>query len=218
MFDQTGNSARLNGFDLKFGEAAHHRFTNAWYLQSTKDADAKNNAAGHDNVVDIYTGDSTNAITAGLVSKDGADTDWIKVWDADDDPMAEFGDLGMIDRNGDDIPDNWDPANTVTHADVKCSDADGGTARSADDDDADTLKENDGTLCDAEVEFMTSVTFSDGIGQCANMTRDFTVTCKWDADGGAVVAADGTTRSTAPDFNEATAGDSKHAFMKCSVE
>ena len=159
-------------------------------------------------MVDIYAGDAAVSIAAGSVSQDAGDH-WIDAVDDDSDPVAMFGDLVFIDRDGNDVPDNY-AARTAGDADVKCSDDDGGSALTEDDN-------SDGTLCDATVDFDTSVTFTDGLGLCDAVTVEMTVTCEWDADGGAVVASDGKTRSASPAFVQEGAGGSKHDYLKCSV-
>ena len=198
------NAAKLVGFDVMFGTAEHYRFTDLWYMQSTKSGASK--VAGEENTVDIYTGDGGVDIGGGTVSMDGAKMSWIVTIDEDDDPKAEFGDLGLIDTGGTDEPENYSG-----NDDVMCSADDGGSAKTKDDN-------VDGTLCDAEVEFMTSVTFVDGLDLGCSETLDLTVTCSWDADGGAVVASDGTTRSTAQIFDPKTAGTEEDKFLKCEVE
>ena len=200
-------------------------------MQDTEEK-ASTRVAGNDNVVDIYAGDSTNTIAAGVISKDGSgigitdgDNNWIVAEDKDGDQKSDFGDLLYVDQNGDDVPDNFPPTATGNE-DIECTDTDGGTARSPDDDDADKDKEFDGTLCDAKIEFDTSAIFVDGLGLGCSETVEFAVTCTWDADGGAVVASDGTTRSASPPFQNDNAsttaanilGNSKHAYLNCSVE
>ena len=59
----------------------------------------------------------------------------------------------------------------------------------------------------------TSVTFVDGIGLGCSETVEFTLTCQWDADGGASVASDKTTRTASPTFD--TAGVEN--YLSCKV-
>jgi len=90
----------------------------------------------------------------------------------------------------------------ITGADdfYKCSEDDGG-------DDA------DGSECDAEWMNDVTVTFADGTFGCST-TRDITVTCMWDADGG---MAQG--RNALPDNFDGEGDGSNYAFfMKCTAK
>ena len=58
----------------------------------------------------------------------------------------------------------------------KCSEDDGG-------DDPDDGSDDPNTICDAEWVNDVTVTFADGTFGCST-TRDVTITCTWDADGG----------------------------------
>ncbi len=79
---------------------------------------------------------------------------------------------GRVKTNPDGNADNYvDAADAVDFSDFRgCSEDDGG-------DDA------DGSECDAEWVHDVSILFADGTFGCST-TRDVTVTCEWDADGG----------------------------------
>ncbi len=92
--------------------------------------------------------------------------------------------------------------NPISGADdfYKCSEDDGG-------DDA------DGSECDSEWTNDVTVTFADGTFGCST-TRDVTVTCTWDADGG---MAQG--RNALPDAFDGEGDGSNYAFfMKCEAK
>ena len=115
--------------------------------------------------------------------------------DADDDP--KHGDLGKVDRNGDDLADNF-----VGDADSEeCSADDGGTAK-------DENREN-GSLCDAEgVGLEIEVTFDEGLGLGCEETVTWSLTCDWDADGGSSFDGDRRTART----------DRLQNFLSCEID
>ena len=104
---------------------------------------------------------------------------------------------------------NNDQNRTVLPADAdffECSEGDGG------DDDAD----GGTTICDAEWVNDVTVTFADGTFGCKT-TRDVTITCEWDADGG---RAQG--RNALPDVFRANdieggADSNLSNFLKCTA-
>ena len=98
--------------------------------------------------------------------------------------------------------DNYvNAADSVAFSDFRgCSEDDGG-------DDA------DGSECDAEWVNDVTITFADGTFGCT-ATRDITVTCEWDADGGFR-----TGRNALPDsFISSGTGANVSAFLKCSAK
>ena len=98
--------------------------------------------------------------------------------------------------------DNYvNAADSVAFSDFRsCSEDDGG-------DDA------DGSECDAEWVHDVTILFADGTFGCST-TRDITVTCMWDADGG---MAQG--RNALPDSFIGQGDTSNYAnFMKCSAK
>jgi hypothetical protein len=181
--------ALIQGFDFDIKRASKgERFNSLWYKQSTRSGSS--NDAHNSNTTDLYVdADSTADGNQTTVSKTAAN--WFVTLDEDNDPKGALGDLGLVDSNGDDRPDNFAGAQGSS-PDVKCSRDDGGEKRTALDKkgtDATTDDEGNGSLCDAEdVEFETSVTFVDGIGLGCSETLTFTVTCQWDADGGEAAA------------------------------
>ena len=210
--------ARISGWNLNIEEndADKRNFSHLWYMQATKATSS--NVATNANTVDLYTAGTTTAdaaagITADQVSKvndsDGNAVYWIPFVDDDGDPM--YGDLGLIDNTGDNAINNAPGGNLWDE--IKCTADDGGTGRTKDKDGANN---SDSTLCDAMgVEITTSVTFVDGIGMGCSETVDYTLTCDWDADGGAAVAAGkkASDRTTSPTFD--TAGASN--YLSCKV-
>ncbi len=129
--------------------------------------------------------------------------------EADSDYLGPFG--------GDDRADNYFGNSDA----AKCSDDDGGEASTTqnsdapltDGDDAGTgtshaaLSVGDGTLCDADVEIETSVTFTDGMGFDCAVERSYTVSCQWDASGGIRGGA----------LAEGLTATNVNRFLKCTV-
>ena len=107
---------------------------------------------------------------------------------------------GQVKTNPDGMADNY-PANLEGADDFRaCSEDDGG-------DDA------DGSECDADWEMDVEILFADGTFGCTT-TREITVSCTWDADGG---MAQG--RNALPDAFDGEGTDSnKGHFLKCSAK
>ena len=107
---------------------------------------------------------------------------------------------GSSKTNPDGMADNY-PEDLAGADDFRaCSEDDGG-------DDA------DGSECDAEWVNDVTVTFADGTFGCST-TRDVTITCMWDADGG---MAQG--RNALPDAFDGEGTDSNLAnFLKCTAK
>ena len=123
---------------------------------------------------------------------------WMDLIDDDDDPIADIGDLGKIDRlGGGDLSDEPDGEadNYLENADAKaCSD-------------------DDGEGCDAVWEDTLTVTFADGTFGCKS-TRDVALKCTWDADGSMAPA-----RTALPEtFDEDNSNSQKGWWLKCEVE
>ena len=112
----------------------------------------------------------------------------------------ETGDSLGIKTNPDGKADNYEMGNNAFSDFRACGEGDGG-------DDA------DGSECDAEWMHDVTVLFADGTFGCTT-TRDVTVTCMWDADGG---MAQG--RNALPSEFIATGTDSNLPhFLKCSAK
>ena len=116
------------------------------------------------------------------------------------DGTAATEQTGQVKTNPDGKADNYDMA-TAAYSDFRgCSEDDGG-------DDA------DGSECDAEWENDVTITFADGTFGCT-ATRDITVSCTWDADGGMR-----TGRNALPNAFDGNGTDSNlSAFLKCSAK
>ena len=209
VFDDSDDDV-IQALAIKLQTKAN-RYNSMWYHDGSK-AMKKAPVNLHDGTssqLNLGTGtDNDTAATAGSLNKrinrvGGAVAGWIDLVDSDGDPI--YGDLGVEDHEGtnsggDDKPNNFEATNT----DVKCSADDGGKAKTG------TTK-TDGTLCDAEVDIETSVTFVDfkGADHACSVTRDYTVSCTWDADGEI-----GLGRGSAEgELNSTNVGN----FLKCTV-
>ena len=120
--------------------------------------------------------------------------------DGTDGAAASVVDAAARKTNPDGMADNY-PAALAGADDFRaCSEDDGG-------DDA------DGSECDAEWEIDVEILFADGTFGCTT-TREITVSCTWDADGG---MAQG--RNALPDAFDGEGTDSnKGHFLKCSAK
>lgn len=190
----------LQGLNLEIErDEANERFASLWYMRSTSSSASKSYAdtddTTDDNTRDLFF---NGTVSHKANSLDDDQAWWVDLIDADGDPI--YGDLGIQDTAGDDAPEGFD-----NNADVICSEDDGGSKKSS--------SANDGTMCDSEQEIMTSVTFVDGLGLGCDQTVNYTLTCSWDADGGAAVGSDGT-RSASPSFSQ----DSVEHYLECEVE
>ena len=116
------------------------------------------------------------------------------------DGAAATEQTGQVKTNPDGKADNY-PMTEANFSDFRgCSEDDGG-------DDA------DGSECDAEWEHDVTITFADGTFGCT-ATRDITVSCTWDADGGMR-----TGRNALPNAFDGNGTDSNlSAFLKCSAK
>ncbi len=152
---------------------------------------------------------------------------WEWLTDVDTDPNA--GDLGKVDMISDEEDSDYDSGTddskltvavengtgaktwpdgmadnylaTSDQADVRgCTEDDGGES-------------HDGTVCDAVWTRDASVLFADGTFGCTT-TREVSITCTWDADGGMAVG-----RNALPSNLDATATTGNLAnFLKCEAE
>ena len=120
--------------------------------------------------------------------------------DGTDGAAASVLDSAARKTNPDGMADNY-PSDLAGADDFRaCSEDDGG-------DDA------DGSECDAEWEMDVEILFADGTFGCT-ATREITVSCMWDADGG---MAQG--RNALPDaFDGNGTGINKANFLKCSAK
>ena len=225
--DATDTQIKGFNFDLKQATKGK-RFNSLWYMQSTKSGSSK--SASNANTTDLYVANTDAGgatIAIGTVAKTASTTAapmyWYATLDEDNDPKADLGDFGLVDTNGDDVPENFAGA-----SDVKCSRDDGGEKRTALDKKGNTDATDDegnGSLCDADdVEFEASVTFVDGIGLGCSETLAITVTCQWDADGGEAAAVAGSgddisvSRTTALAFGtEVTDTSTSKGYLSCKA-
>ena len=102
--------------------------------------------------------------------------------------------------------DNYvDTAPAVNFADFRgCSEDDGG-------DDA------DGSECDAEWVNDVTITFADGTFGCST-TRDVTITCTWDADGGMAVGRNALPNAADLDSAADNTDNNRAHFLKCTAK
>ena len=125
---------------------------------------------------------------------------WVATLDKDYDPM--YGDLGKVDTGGDDKADNF-VAGDDSNA---CTADDGGSAATGT-----NGADMNGTLCNAEVEIATSVTFPLGLGYgCDAVKKTYTLTCNWNARGNRKNSVGG--------GPAALSADNIGAFVDCKVE
>ena len=85
-----------------------------------------------------------------------------------------------------------------------CSEDDGG-------DDA------DGSECDAEWENDVTILFADGTFGCST-TRDVTITCTWDADGGMAQGRNALPDAADLDSDPANTDNNRANFIKCTAK
>ena len=213
----------LAGFKLHFADAAadRHQFTSMWYGRDDADGDAEMPppnlysdmpVGGTDPTVVTHVKDF--AVGPALSTDDAANFTFVAptdaangfeilaapwVWTVDDDFDPIYGDLGKVDTEGNDNPENYadnDDSNT-------CTADDGGTKASK--------GVTDGTLCDAEQTIETTVSFPLGLGYgCDAVEKTYTLTCTWSTRGqGSNVVG------TPP---ENLTADNVGMFVECEVE
>ena len=109
------------------------------------------------------------------------------------------------DGKADNYPVEDASGNATGFADFRgCSEDDGG-------DDA------DGTECDAEWVNDVTILFADGTFGCST-TRDITVTCTWDADGGMAVGRNALPIAADLDSTAANTDNNRANFIKCTAK
>ena len=194
--------------DLYNQNATAGNITKIWQLLTDSDMDLLDSVGdlGKSDLVSDEDDYSTpdNETTIAVEACDD-DVDWIKGTTAANSGCGTAGTAATAvtpaqvmthpDGNADNYPDS-----TATSDFRSCSEDDGG-------DDA------DGTECDAEWEMDVEILFADGTFGCT-ATREITVSCTWDADGGMR-----TGRNALPDAFDGNGDDSnKSAFLKCSAK
>ena len=113
---------------------------------------------------------------------------------------------GHVKTNPDGMADNYvDATDSVAFSDFRgCSEDDGG-------DDA------DGSECDAEWVNDVTVLFADGTFGCST-TRDITITCTWDADGGMAQGRNALPDAADLDSADTNTDNNRANFIKCSAK
>ncbi len=113
---------------------------------------------------------------------------------------------GRVKTNPDGNADNYvDAADSVVFSDFRgCGEDDGG-------DDA------DGSECDAEWVHDVSILFADGTFGCST-TRDITVTCEWDADGGMAQGRNALPEAADLDSAATNTDNNRANFLKCTAK
>ena len=120
------------------------------------------------------------------------------------DGSAATEQTGQVRTHPDGKADNY-PMTTAAFSDFRgCSEDDGG-------DDA------DGSECDAEWVHDVSILFADGTFGCT-ATRDITVTCTWDADGGMAVGRNALPTTYDLDSAADNSDNNRAHYIKCSAK
>ena len=116
------------------------------------------------------------------------------------------------------------PARYATHPDGKADNyptTSGGTATGFDDfrtcSEADGGDDAEGDECDANWEHDVTILFADGTFGCST-TRDITVTCTWDADGGMAVGRNALPTEYDLDSDATNTDNNRAHFIKCSAK
>ena len=196
-----------------------------WYHDGTK---ARSKATVRNLYAAVVTNeddedDENHVFTTAVTADDpalGAGTGFVPLLDKDGDPI--YDDLGKIDFDHettdpvtalaelpDDVPDNF----RTDDGEKTCTTTDGGKAASKDG----GVKQGDSTLCDAEdVEIPFKIVFTDDFGgkdstHACPVTKEYTMTCQWDASG----ETDLGRGDTPPD--SLTAANAAH-FITCEIE
>ncbi len=141
-----------------------------------------------------WNGTTDAHITTGCGGTDGTDG------------TAAAAQTGQVKTNPDGNADNYvDDADSVAFSDFRgCSEDDGG-------DDA------DGSECDAEWENDVTILFADGTFGCST-TRDVTITCTWDADGGMAQGRNALPDAADLDSDPANTDNNRANFIKCTAK
>ena len=206
--DATSTPTTTNGLhDLYNQNDYDGNIQKIWQLLTDADGDLTAGDLGKaDLVSDEDDSDTADNETTIAVEACADGVDWDPDLAADDiatgceGSAASVVDAAARATHPDGMADNY-PSTLAGADDFRaCSEMDGG-------DDA------DGSECDAEWEMDVEILFADGTFGCST-TREITVSCTWDADGG---MAQG--RNALPDAFDGNGDDSnKGHFLKCSAK
>ena len=209
----TAAGAQATIHDLYDYHQDDNNIAKIWEFLTDDDGDLVD-SAGDLGKVDMVSDedDSKTADNETTVTVEACDTgDWDPDLAADDiatgcDGSPAAVQAGEFATHPDGNADNYvNPTDSVIYSDFRgCSEDDGG-------DDA------DGTECDAEWENDITILFADGTFGCST-TRDVTITCTWDADGGMAVGRNALPNAFDLDSAADNEDNNRAHFIECKAK